>query len=399
MTTIKQIATLSCTTIHGLATNLGLATLALGLLAVPVEATEHAAEESAPAAFTESDFLKRSRRLIFDGKRSGEGYFSPDGKQMVFQSERIDDNPFYQIFLMDMETGDVTQVSNGTGKTTCAFIEPGNGHVLFSSTHHDPESARLQKEELDFRASGAERRYSWDYDPQMDLYIVDPATSNERRLTTALGYDAEASYSPDGKWVVFSSMRDGYDGELTAEEKKILEVDPSYFGELYRIRTDGTGLERLTSVPGYDGGPFYFPNGERIIWRRFSEDGLTANVWSMKADGSDQRQLTDFGAMSWAPYVHPSGEYILFASNKHGFSNFEVFMIDVAGTKEPVRITNTDDFDGLPVPTPDGKQLVWTSSRHAGKGAQLYVAQWSHETAMKALAAAPLRGMTEEGSR
>lgn len=363
-----------------------------GTAARPNAATVQAAADE-PG---ESQFLSRIRRLVYEGRRSGEGYFSPDGTKMVFQSERLNENPFYQIFLMDMETGDVSMVSPGTGKTTCAFIQPGTGHVLYSSTHHDPRSKELQQAELDFRASGATRRYSWDYDPEMELYVTDPVTGKERRLTETLGYDAEASFSPDGEWIVFSSMRDGYDGDLTEEEKKTLEVDPSYFGELYRIRADGTGLQRLTNTPGYDGGPFYFPDGSRIIWRRFSEDGLIAEVWSMKPDGTDQKQLTAFGAMSWAPYVHPSHEYVLFASNKLGFSNFEVFMVDVEGTREPVRVTFTDGFDGLPVPTPDGKQLVWTSSRHGGEGAQLYIANWNHEAARAALAAAPLR---QENSR
>lgn len=339
----------------------------------------------------EDDFLSRSRRLTYEGRRSGEGYFSADGRYMVFQSERRADNPFYQIYLMDFETGETSEVSLGTGKTTCAFLRPGSNEILFSSTHHDPESLRWQQEELDFRASGKERRYSWDYDPEMDVYAVDRETGEQKRLTNARGYDAEAGYSPDGEWIVFSSMRDAYERELSAEEQKTLEVDPAYFGEIYIMKADGTEQKRLTSVPGYDGGPFFFPDGERIIWRRFSENGLTADVWSMKTDGTDQRQLTDFGSMSWAPYVHPSGEYIFFASNKLGFSNFEVFIVDVAGTKEPVQVTYTDGFDGLPVPTPDGKQLVWTSSRHKGEGGQLYIANWNHERALEALAEAPPR--------
>ena len=165
------------------------------------------------------------------------------------------------------------------------------------------------------------------------------------------------------------------------------------------MRADGSEQRRLTHVPGYDGGPFYFPDGSRIIWRRFSEDGLVADVWSMNPDGSDQRQLTDFGAMSWAPYVHPSLEYVLFASNKLGFSNFEVYMVDVAGEKEPVRITTTDGFDGLPVPTPDGEGLAWTSTRHGGEGGQIYLADWDHEAALAALRSAPSRNRHTETSR
>jgi len=157
------------------------------------------------------------------------------------------------------------------------------------------------------------------------------------------------------------------------------------------MRADGSGQRRLTTVAGYDGGPFFTPDGTRIIWRRFDEQGLIADVFTMKLDGSDVKQLTDFGAMSWAPYVHPSGEYVLFASNKLGFENFEVFMVDTAGTREPVRVTYSDGFDGLPVPSPDGRQLAWTSSRSGGTAGQLFLAQWNHQNALAAVKAAPAR--------
>ena len=337
----------------------------------------------------ESDLLSRVRRLTYEGRRAGEGYFSPDGSHMVFQSERDPQNPFYQIFDLDLETGESRRVSPGMGKTTCAFIRSGSEEVLFSSTHHDPRSLDLQKAELEFRASGQERRYSWDYDPEMEIYVADG--DSLERLTNVRGYDAEGSYSPDGRWIVFSSMRDAYNRELSDEERKQLEADPSYFGEIYIMRADGSDQRRLTTVAGYDGGPFFAPDGDRIVWRRFSENGLTADVWSMKTDGSEVRALTDFGSMSWAPYTHPSGEYIFFASNKLGFSNFEIFIVDFEGRREPVRVTYTDGFDGLPVPTPDGEGLSWTSTRHRGDGGQIFLATWNHEAALRALQRSPLR--------
>ncbi len=365
--------------------------LALFLLGTPLaliagEATDDGGEQR---------FLTRVRRLTFEGRRAGEGYFSPEGKKLVFQSERDAANPFYQIYLMDLETGETERVSPGHGKTTCPFLRPGTNDVLFGSTHHDPESERWQREELELRASGKERRYAWDYDPEMELWVRDAETGELRRLTNARGYDAEASYSPDGEWIVFSSTRGAYSSELTSEETKLLELNPSFFGELFRMRADGSGLEQLTDAPGYDGGPFFFPDGERIVWRRFDREGLIADIFTAAADGSEARQVTDFGAMSWAPYVHPSGEYILFASNKLGFSNFEIFMVDVDGQREPVRITHTDGFDGLPVPSPDGSKLVWTSSRHKGEGGQLYMGDWNHEAARAALAASPKRAAAE----
>ena len=329
--------------------------------------------------------------LTVEGRRAGEGYWSPDGKRLVFQSEREPGNPFYQIYAVDLTTGTTLRISPGTGKTTCAFFRPGSDQILFASTHHDPKSKQYQDEELAFRASGKERRYAWDYDPEMEIYAVSEKTKAIERLTNARGYDAEASYSPDGQWIAFSSMRDAYNRTLTDAEKKQLDVDPSFYGEIYIMRADGSGQKRLTTVNGYDGGPFFSPDGKRIVWRRFDEKGLIADVWTMNLDGSDQRQVTSFKSMSWAPYIHPSGEYLLFASNKLGFENFEVFMVDVAGTKEPVRVTYSDGFDGLPVPSPDGQQIAWTSSRGGGREGQIFLAQWNHEAARKAIAAAPPR--------
>jgi Tol biopolymer transport system component len=354
-----------------------------GLVAGPLQP----ASQGSP----ERDFLTRIRRLTVEGRRAGEGYWSPDGKRLVFQSEREPGNPFYQIYVLDLATGDATRVSPGIGKTTCAFFRPNSDEILFASTHGDPKSKQYQDQELAFRASGKERRYSWDYDPEMDIYAYSEKTGGLKRLTSARGYDAEGSYSPDGQWIVFSSMRDAYNRALNDKEKKILEENASYFAEIYIMRADGSGQKRLTSVPGYDGGPFFTHDGSRIVWRRFDEPGLIADVWTMKPDGSDAKQLTDFGSMSWAPYEHPSGEYFIFASNKLGFENFELFLVDAQGTKEPVRVTYSDGFDGLPVPSPDGKQLAWTSSRSGGGAGQLFLAQWNHEKAREALRNAPPR--------
>lgn len=348
------------------------------------------AAESGPAS--EARLLFHTRQLIFEGKRSGEGYFSPDGKVLVFQSEREPANPFYQIYTLDLESGDSHRVSPGTGKTTCAFFRPGSADVLFASTHLDPQAGAKQNAELAFRAAGKERRYSWDYDEQMDIFVAHRDGSNVRQLTRVQGYDAEASFSPDGKLIAFCSLRDAYPtNQLSASDRQRLETDPAGFGEIYLMNADGSNVRRLTQSPGYDGGPFFSPDGQRIIWRHFTEKGDTADVFTMKIDGSDQRRLTDFGAMSWAPYFHPSARYVIFTANKLGFANFELFLVDAAGTREPVRVTFTDGFDGLPVFSPDGTKLTWTSSRTAEGKSQIFLADWNHTAALEVLEAAPPR--------
>ncbi len=339
----------------------------------------------------EARFLTNIRQLTFEGKRSGEGYFSSDGKGLIFQSEREAENPFYQIYFLDLISGESHRVSPGLGKTTCAFFRPGSDEVLFSSTHLDPAAKAKQQAESDFRATGKERRYSWDYDEQMDIFSARRDGTHLKRLTDARGYDAEGSYSPDGKKIVFCSLRDTYPtNKLSAQELKHFQADPSYFGEIYIMNANGTGQKRLTASPGYDGGPFFSPDGQHIIWRHFDETGTQADIYTMALDGSDPRQLTHFGAMSWAPYYHPSGKYVIFTSNKLGFSNFELYLVDAAGEHEPLRVTYTEGFDGLPVFSPEGRRLCWTSSRTSDGKSQLFLADWDDQAAQSSIRTAPV---------
>ncbi len=343
------------------------------------------------ATRSEADLLGNVRQLTFEGRRAGEGYFSRDGRRLVFQSEREPDNPFFQIYLLDLDTGDTRRVSPGYGKTTCGWIFPDGNRVLFASTHDDPEAQAKQKAELEQRASGQQRRYSWDYDEHFELYEADLVSGTLRRLTDARGYDAEGAVSPDGQWIVFSSNREAYASALTQEQQAIFENDKSYFLDLYRMRVDGSGLQRLTDTPGYDGGPFFSPDGSRICWRRFSTDGATAEIFVMNADGSQPRQITHLGALSWAPFFHPSGDYLIFATNLHGFGNFELYLTDSEGRREPVRVTFTEGFDGLPAFSPDGRTLAWTSNRTPDRSSQLFLADWDDRQARRLLGLDPPR--------
>ncbi|WP_168563847.1 M28 family peptidase [Crateriforma spongiae] len=333
----------------------------------------------------DAPLMGKTRQITFEGRRAGEGYFSPDASKMVFQSERDPKNPFYQIYWMDLGTGDIERVSPGIGKTTCAWIHPDGKQVLFASTHDDPEAQEKQQAELDFRASGKSRRYSWDYDPNFELYIWDSTNGKYTRLTHELGYDAEASFSPDGSQIVFASNRSAFQNELTDTQQQRFETDPSVMMELYIMDADGTNVRRLTDVPGYDGGPFFSPDGQRICWRRFGEDGATAEIYTMRTDGTDVQRLTDLGVMSWAPFYHPSGDYLVFTTNKHGFGNFELYLVRADGNGDPVRVTDADGFDGLPVFLPGGDRIAWTNNRASGNQSQIFMANWNDAEARRRL--------------
>lgn len=338
----------------------------------------------ADAMSDDPKLIQNAKQITFVGPKSGEGYFSADGKKMVFQSEREPNNPFYQMFIMDLESGSVQRLSPGQGKTTCGWVHPNMQKVMWSSTHLDKQIPAKVKEELSIRANPVKGRYSWSFDEHFDIFESDLEGKKQKRLTKELGYDAEGSYSPDGQYIAFASNRLAYDHKLTADEDKKFKQDPSYFMEIYIMKADGTDVKRLTTSPGYDGGPFFSADGKKITWRRFSESGASAEIFTMDIDGKNQKQITRLNSMSWAPFFHPSGDYIIFNTTVGGYSNFELFIVDSEGLKEPKRVTFAEGFDGLATFSPDAKKITWSHKNEKGES-QIYIADWDDVKARKLL--------------
>ncbi len=333
----------------------------------------------------EDQFLSNTQQLITESLRSGEGYFSADGSRFIFQSEVPGDNPFYQIYVRDLATGATNRVSPGIGLTTCSWIHPTLDRVMFSSTHEDPDALNKQAEEIRIRESGVERPYGWDYDRHYEIYQANADGSNIINLTNSDGYDAEGSYSSDGSKILFASNREAYSRTLTQAEQKLFDDDSSYFMDLFVMDADGSNVKQLTNSPGYDGGPFFSPDNAEVVWRRFNPDGNSAEIWTMDIDGGNQRQLTSDAMVAWGPYYHPSGDYIIYSSNVLGHANFELFLIDAEGTNTPVRVTNTDGTDILPVFSPDGSRLAWSTTRTPNGTSQIHMGDWNHGRALELL--------------
>ena len=333
----------------------------------------------------EDQFLSNTQQLITESLRSGEGYFSADGSRFIFQSEVPGDNPFYQIYVRDLATGATNRVSPGIGLTTCSWIHPTLDRVMFSSTHEDPDALNKQAEEIRIRESGVERPYGWDYDRHYEIYQANADGSNIINLTNSDGYDAEGSYSSDGSKILFASNREAYSRTLTQAEQKLFDDDSSYFMDLFVMDADGSNVKQLTNSPGYDGGPFFSPDNSEVVWRRFNPDGNSAEIWTMDIDGGNQRQLTSDAMVARGQYYHPSGDYIIYSSNVLGHANFELFLIDAEGTNTPVRVTNTDGTDILPVFSPDGSRLAWSTTRTPNGTSQIHMGDWNHGRALELL--------------
>jgi Tol biopolymer transport system component len=307
------------------------------------------------------------RQLTFGGENA-EAYFSTDGSELVFQTTR-EGVPCDQIYRMDLNGENMELVSTGDGRTTCGYFYPDDEAIVYASTHAgDLECPPPPSFEMG---------YVWAVYDTYDIYRVGTDGSDLIQLTDVPGYDAEATIGPDGR-IVFTSVRDG---DM----------------EIYSMDGDGGDVRRLTDRQGPDGGPFFSADGSKIVFRgreipdgqeyedykRLLDQGLwrptSLEIFVMDADGSNLTQVTDLGGASFGPFFHPDGERIIFSSNWHNPEgrNFDLFMVNIDGT-EVEQITFNETFDGFPMFSPDGSQLVFASNRDsAAEGdTNVFIVDW-----------------------
>ncbi|HSJ16224.1 MAG TPA: hypothetical protein VK939_17590 [Longimicrobiales bacterium] len=311
----------------------------------------------------------RNLRMLTNGGENAEAYFSADGRRLIFQATIPGVSQCDQIFTMNVDGTEARRVSNGLGRTTCGYFFPSGDRIVYASTHHISEHCPPPP---DMRQG-----YVWalyDY----DIFSADDDGGNIRQLTHERGYDAEATVSPDGRSIVFTSTRDG-------------DLD------IYRMDADGSNVRRLTSEIGYDGGPFYSFDGTKIIYRahhphtpeqvadyqRLLAAGLvrpsTLDVWVMDADGSNKRRITSAAGANFAPFMHPDGQRVIFSSNQHDPNgrDFDLYLIGIDGTGLE-RVTTSPEFDGFPMFSADGRRLVFASNRGGARPGEtnVFLADW-----------------------
>ncbi len=333
---------------------------------------------SAPFAFAQSrdvriapesgeTHLANIRQLTFGGQNA-EAYWSGDGHWITVQST-LAGMSCDQQFVMRADGSDFHRISTGRGKTTCGWFIPGTNRLLFASSHAHDSTCPPRPD--------PSRGYVWPLD-KFDLYTVGRDGADLRRLTNYNTYTAESVVSPDGKRIVFTSLKDG-------------DLD------IYVMNIDGTNVKRLTNTPGYDGGPWWSPDGTKIVYRSHHpsdstelaqynallKDGLVrpskVELFVMNADGSDQRQITRLGGANFGPSWTVDGGRVIFASNyKNPRSrNFDLFLVNLDGSGLE-QITTHGEFDGFPMFSPDGRKVMWASNRNGKEAGEtnIFVADW-----------------------
>lgn len=308
---------------------------------------------------SEAALLTNIRQLTFESQglmRSGESYFSPDGRRIIFQSYPRGQNQ-YQMYTLELaEDGapladTLKQVSPGGGACTCGFFRRDGRGIIYASSYLSPDMPNPNR----YHRTGS--TYAWDMPGGMDIIAANLDGSSPRQLTTTSGYDAECGFNPDGSQIVFCSDRDG---------------DP----DLYIMNADGTGVRQLTNRAGYDGGPFFSPDGQRVIFRADRRQDDHLQLFVINADGTGERQLTTHSdTVNWAPYWLPGGRSVVFTTSIHGHQNYEVYLLNLE-TGAQRRVTFSNRFDGLPVISDDGKRMIWTSQRGEGGSSQIFLADF-----------------------
>ena len=349
------------------------------LLAVPAwvaaqpPASVRTADPTKEAAESiEKKFLTNVQQVTRGMVKAGEGYFSPDGKTIVYQAQPLD-YPFYQIFTQTLNAGGTQdgvphRISTGRGRTTCAYFSPDGTKLIFASSHLDPNMTKTEEDEKktqeENKRLGRRPRYNWDFDPNTEIFESDLQGGNLKRLTDSKGYDAEGAYSKDGKLIAFCSDRDG---------------DP----DLYVMNSDGTNVRQLTNEPGYDGGPFISPDQKWVLFRSDRKKAEHLQIHVIGIDGKNDTALTDINGVCWAPYWHPTEPYIIWTGADHtdpnARPNYDLWLAkyEVKDGKftigERIRVTDFPGADVLPVFSPDGKKLMWTSGRTEDRSSQLFI--------------------------
>lgn len=334
--------------------------------------------------FTNEVHLRNIKQLTFGGNNA-EAYWSFDSKKLIFQSdwEKINSQGCDQIFIMNADGTPLTNglmynlVSTGKGRTTCSYFLNGDEKIIFASTHQADENCP----ETQMFANG---RYVWPIYNSYDIYSANLDGSELTKLISSNSYDAEATVSPDGKYIIFTSTRSG---DL----------------ELWRFEIETGELLQLTNTLGYDGGAFFSHDSKKIVWRASRPVGEAAanynellaqgfvepsnlNIFVADIDGKNVKQITDLPGANWAPFFHPSDKKVLFCSNHHSLNEggrlFDIFMIDLDG-KSLEQITHSGTFDAFPMFSPDGKKIAFASNRQA-KGnptreTNIFIADWIEE--------------------
>ena len=335
--------------------------------------TENTPEES--DTLTQEVHLKNIKQLTFGGDNA-EAYFSFNDRMLVFQSNNeswgvnCDQIFYFDIDRASADTINPPMISTGKGRTTCSYFMPGDSLIVYASTHEGSEDCPVEEKR--------EGKYVWNIFRTFDIYVANLNGDIVKKLTNEPGYDAEATVSPKGDKIVFTSDRSG---DL----------------ELYTMNIDGSDVKQITSGLGYDGGAFFSPDGQQLVFRssrpKTDEEikeykdllkvGLVAptnmEIYTCNIDGSNLKQITHLGKANWAPFFHPSGKKIIFSSNhasERGYA-FQLYMIDVDG-KNLTQITTESQFNAFPMFSYDGKKLVFSSNRNNGgtHDTNLFIADW-----------------------
>ena len=330
-------------------------------------------------AFADADGpLTNPRQVTFEGRGVGPASFSRNAHSLILEGVREAGGPGQQVYVLELGSGDVRHVSQGFAEAWEGAIHPANVKYLFSSPRNEAGKGRGRDV---MRPRASDPRFADDF----ELYEFDANNAIVLNLTESPAYDGEAVYAPGGGTIAFASNRRDRNAAQTKAGAGGTVRDASALVDIYLMHADGLGVRRLTAAPGYDGRPAFSADGKRIVYQHAEPGSAVSEIFAIDVDGANAAQLTRLGARSVAPFFHPSGAYVVFSSDAGGAGEHALYVVDAAGRRAPLRMADGKGFDRWPAFSPDGRKLVWTSTRTVDGVPQVFIADWIDRAARRLL--------------